>query len=368
MFDYSTLEEKQINKAKPHTVKKFELLEAYAKGWVEKILSIPSCNGVIFIDCMSNNGVYKNIDGEFVEGTPIRIAKLLNTSIVRYTDKDALLFFNDITKNKIDTLKTVLDEDSLTNVTIDYSVGDANSFLNSFIINKYNKYHILLLYDPYQATINWKALSPFLKKWCDIIINHMVSDTIRGLPQAKKDTKKEKYANTYKKNIDDLISLGSDRESLENIIEDIIRKGMVGKEEKYIASSPFYNTKNILLYNLVLCTGNSKAFDLFKNVSWKTFEGKSSLAKNKQLDGQFEINLSNPAEIISCIEDGCYSIGNIADFLYAEHKGKGEISNNEVYIPLRYHPIFPAKGFLPQIKKVLKSSYNVECKKSTMVF
>ena len=46
--------------------------------------------------------------------------------------------------------------------------------------------HFLLVYDPYDAHIEWDAMMPFLKNWGEIIINHMVSDTIRAAKTAKK--------------------------------------------------------------------------------------------------------------------------------------------------------------------------------------
>ena len=47
-----------ISKASPHTIKKFELIEEYIKSWAQKLLLTESCNGLIFIDCMCNSGVY----------------------------------------------------------------------------------------------------------------------------------------------------------------------------------------------------------------------------------------------------------------------------------------------------------------------
>ena len=43
--------------------KKFELIEAYVKEWAPKLLNYHKCNGIVFIDCMCNSGLYKDDNG-----------------------------------------------------------------------------------------------------------------------------------------------------------------------------------------------------------------------------------------------------------------------------------------------------------------
>ena len=57
---------KIISDAHPHTVKKFELIETYIKAWAQILLQNDNCNGVIFIDCMCNSGVYNDDNGNTV--------------------------------------------------------------------------------------------------------------------------------------------------------------------------------------------------------------------------------------------------------------------------------------------------------------
>ena len=78
-----------ITEAAPHTIKKFELISNYVDGWARKILGYGKSRGIIYIDCMSNSGVYTN-NGNIVEGTAIRVAKELNeisTIIDNHTDE-----------------------------------------------------------------------------------------------------------------------------------------------------------------------------------------------------------------------------------------------------------------------------------------
>ena len=91
-----------ITEAKPHTIKKFELIEKYVEAWAYKILNYHGnpgyapASGVIFIDCMSNSGVYKDINGNRVEGTALRVAQCLNNVFANYPNKKAILIFNDL--------------------------------------------------------------------------------------------------------------------------------------------------------------------------------------------------------------------------------------------------------------------------------
>ena len=49
---------KDYEKIGDHTIKKFELVSEYAKGWAHKILGYSESAGLIYIDCMCNCGKY----------------------------------------------------------------------------------------------------------------------------------------------------------------------------------------------------------------------------------------------------------------------------------------------------------------------
>ena len=86
--------------AHPHTIKKFELIEAYVKEWSQKLLNYSGCEGVVFIDCMSNSGIYQDEKGKIVFGTPIRVANYLADVMRYYPDKKAQLYFNDLSSER----------------------------------------------------------------------------------------------------------------------------------------------------------------------------------------------------------------------------------------------------------------------------
>lgn len=355
----------EIDIAKPHTVQKFELIEEYVSGWSQKLLQYDGCDGIMFIDCMCNSGVYQDIAGNTAYGTPIRVAKLLAETMLKYPSKKALLYFNDYSEAKIEILKKHIPPNTA-NFEIHTSIMDGNDLLRQFHQN--SKFPYLLVYDPYEAAIEWDAIMPFLNAWGEVIINHMVSDAVRGLPQAKKQAVKAKYEETYQSDIAELMEIGSDRSTYEQKIKEIISQQFKPGRKHYIASFPFFNRTNALVYDLILCTGNINGFKLFKNTAWKTFGGKSSAKNTHGTECQLMFNIDGESELITPTDEFCYNISDIARYLCGIFKGQNEVSFDEVYGALEEHPIFPSEGFRSIIKQELKSFCHVTVSRSTMSF
>lgn len=187
-----------ISKASPHTIKKFELIEEYIKSWAQKLLLNDSCNGLIFIDCMCNSGIYTDDDGNPVKGTALRVSEALREAARTYTEKNIHIYLNDKDKARVDELEKHLPNDER-NFKIVTSRGDAHELLRTIGPQLYGTGHLhyFLLYDPYDATIDWEALLPFFRNWGEVMINHMVSDPVRAITSAKKKTTKEKYENVF---------------------------------------------------------------------------------------------------------------------------------------------------------------------------
>ena len=118
-----------ISKASPHTIKKFELIEEYIKSWAQKLLLTESCNGLIFIDCMCNSGVYTDDAGRLVKGTAVRVSEALREASRTYTEKNIHIYLNDKDKARVDELKKHLPQDER-NFKIVTSCGDAYSELS----------------------------------------------------------------------------------------------------------------------------------------------------------------------------------------------------------------------------------------------
>ncbi len=359
-----------IDRANPHTIKKFELIEAYTKEWALKLLNYKECNGIYFIDCMCNSGVYHNNEGQEVFGTPVRISKLISDLMSNYPDKQAWLYFSDLSAEKIDVLKTYFPADA-DNYHIVTKSGDGNDLLREIASNppRNLKINYLLVYDPYTASVDWTALVPFLRDWGEVIINHMVSDSIRGVSQAKSDAAVEKYEKTYLANIAELATFGSDKEAYEKRIQDIIvaLRGFSNKQY-FIASFPFFNTKNVLVYNLIHCSGHIKGFRLFKKTAWNIMGGKSSAKNTHGMENQLMLNFDGSGEFKTIADEYCYYVKDIVEYLQNKFKGMKGVPLEDIWEALDEHPIFPSEGYRSEIKRGLKDIYKGIVSKKTITF
>lgn len=362
-----------VSVASPHSIKKFELISEYVKAWIQILMLNQKCRGIVYIDCMSNSGVYKNDEGEEIEGTPLLVSEIIADAMITYTSKQAYLYFNDLDSKKIDLLKTRIPKQT-NNFHIYTEAMDANVLLRKIgtqFTTAFNDMHFLLVYDPYDAHIEWDAMMPFLKNWGEIIINHMVSDPIRGAKTAKKQKVIEKYEETYQTTIDELISFGSDRNAFETKIEQIIRDGS-GRGEKryYIASFPFFNSNNALVYNLIHCTGHYKGFELFKSTAWKTFGDKSSLKNTHNIEDQMRFTINDNGELVMGVQadESCYNLRDAAKYVQAHFAGKENVPNDDVWTYLGEHPVFPTRDYKNKIKDILKREFGMKASRSSMTF
>ena len=358
-----------IDVANQHTIKKFELIEEYVKAWAQKLLNYQGCDGVVFIDCMCNSGIYQDGHGSEIFGTPIRVANYLSNIMQSYPDKNARLIFNDCDAKKISILQTHLPANT-TNFNIVTNVGDGNDLLKKMDIPKRSRVNYLLIYDPYTASIDWEALMPFLQNWGEIIINHMVSDSVRGIPQACRDTAVEKYEQTYLTTIQELTAFGSDKATYEARIQEIITF-LRGKKDSqyYIASFPFFRGhKNELVYHLLHCTGNIKGFKLFKQTAWKIFGGKSSSKNTRGTEKQTVLDFDGIGTLRTSTDEHCYYVKDIAEYLSDTFAGQANVPLNRVWETLDKHPVFPSDGFKTEIRNELRDNYKCEVSRQDITF
>ncbi|MEG1256387.1 three-Cys-motif partner protein TcmP [Clostridium sp.] len=363
---------KTISDAHPHTIKKFELIETYIKSWAQKLMLTEGCIGIVFIDCMCNSGVYKDDDGENVYGTPTRVAKALLDVARTYPDKQVHLYFNDYDKKKIEELERHLPSEER-NYKIITTTRDGNELLKWIgpQLNQNSHMHFFLLYDPYDASIDWDALLPFFRNWGEVLINHMISDSVRAIPQVKREDKKKKYEGTYRvHNISELVPYGSNQAAYEKRILEIIdyMKGSAGREY-YVSAFPFFNTKNALVYDLVHCTSHEKGFKLFKSTAWKTFGDKSS-SKNKQgNNGQLSFDfLTGEAVSIISVDEYCYDVLNMAAYVQNNFKGQIDVPLEKIWRLLDEHPVFPSEGYKKELKNILKKDYGAKVSTKSITF
>lgn len=346
-----------ISKASPHTIKKFELIEEYIKSWAQKLLLTESCNGLIFIDCMCNSGVYTDNTGQLVKGTAVRVSEALREAARTYTQKNIHIYLNDKDKARVDELKKHLPQDER-NFKIVTSRSDAHELLRTIGPQLYGTRHLhyFLLYDPYDATIDWEALLPFFRNWGEVMINHMVSDPVRAISSAKKKTTKAKYENTYLEDFEKLVPYGSDKTAYEARVEEIINS-LKGARRYYVSAFPFYNTQNSLVYNLIHCTSNKEGFKLYKRSAWKVFGAQSSTkhsVENRQLSFNFL------GEIAEEEDESCLHVIDIAKYLQRSFRGRKQVPLEEMWELLDNHPILPSEGFRKEVKGNLTGFFDAK--------
>ena len=349
------------NKANPHTVKKFELVANYVSTWAQTLLNAKphgelSCRELVFIDCMCNNGIYEDDNGNSVEGTPIRVAKIIADIMPNHPNQKATLYFNDSDPEKIAELKKHLPPDT-GNFQTNSTDQDGNDRLKTLwpTLHQRDGVHYLLFYDPYKAAIDWEALSPYFFGWGEFILNHMVSDPLRALKSAKSPEAIDKYEQTYLTPFEKLAESAGDRKDyerrLQNIIEDLCRNL---NRKYYVATVPFFIKTNALIYDLVFFTKNIKGFQKFKTAAWKTFGGKSS---NQNTHGR-EAQLYLPFFGTLTGDKQCYFVSDIADYIVDNFKGSETILLKNVWDFIdENHPVFPTGGYIKEIKKYLKQRY-----------
>ena len=346
-----------ISKASPHTIKKFELIEEYIKSWAQKLLLTDSCNGLIFIDCMCNSGMYTDDAGKLVKGTAMRVSEALREAARTYTDKNIHIYLNDKDKARVNELEKHLPQDER-NFKIVTSCGDAHELLRTIGPQLYETGHLhyFLLYDPYDATIDWEALLPFFRNWGEVMINHKVSDPVRAITSAKKKTTKAKYENTYLEDFEKLVPYGSDKKAYEDRVEKIINS-LKGARRYYVSAFPFYNSQNSLVYNLIHCTSNKEGFKLYKKSAWKVFGAQSS-TKHSAENRQFSFNLFG--EITEEEDESCLHVIDIAKYLQRSFRGRKQVPLYEMWELLDNHPIFPSEGFRNEIKSDLTDFFGAK--------
>lgn len=366
------MKKKDENIISPHTIKKFELIESYVEAWARKILGYNKSKGLIYIDCMCNRGLYQDKQGNLVEGTSIRVVKKLSAMSEDYPGKQIFIYFNDIDSQKIKDLQNFISSMNIKNVRIEFRNEDFRDFLHSFHLSQYSNYNSLLFYDPYQANIDWESIQPFLNTWGEVIINHMVSDTIRGIEHVQNNGKIKKYETTYERTIEELVKGNFSKEKLEKIIEELILKHSNNQREKFIAVAPFYTRTNSQIYSIIHYSTHIEGFKLFKKCVWKSFNGNSSMKRNNDIVGQLTLfdNEINEDFIGDTDFNNVYNYDDMARYIYSKYAKEKEVSLDTIYNDLSYHPIFPSDGMKNEFKNAMKRIYSnkINIKQSSIEF
>ena len=173
------------------------------------------------------------------------------------------------------------------------------------------------------------------------MINHMVSDPVRAITSAKRQTTKEKYENTYLEAFAELVPYGSNKQAYEKRGEEIIEA-----------------LKGPQVYSLVHCTSSREGFKLYKKSAWKVFGDQSSTKKTHGEDGQLVLNLDpNVGSVVTTSTDeSCFTVHDITKYLQKSFSGRKGVHIEEMWALLDEHPIFPS-SYRNQIKQELVEMY-----------
>ena len=362
---------KHENVVSDHTIKKFELVAKYVESWVQKLMNFKSsnfgknCKKIVFIDCMCNKGIYEDADGNKVEGTPIRVAKIISDAMKKYPDKSAHLYFNDKEPAKIAELKKHLPMETH-NFRYSLSCQDGNDLLKALKeeLLYHAGLHYLLFYDPYKAAIDWEALEAYFFGWGEVILNHMDYDTRRAITSVKRSETINKYKKTYLTSIEELINLHDDKNAYDELIKNIIRDFRKFSNRKYyLASFPFFIKTNAKIYSIIFFTNSKAGFRLFKKTAWKVFGDRSS---NQNTHGRE--NQQNLFETLESEERQCYYISDIADYVIRSFKGEKNVPLKRIWEFVDDHPIFTVEGYIKKIKKSLQETGRCKIKKELADF
>lgn len=351
-----------ISRASLHTQKKFELIEKYIMPWAQKLMNNVNCKGLVFIDCMCNSGLYRDDNNALIEGTPLRVSRILRDIAGQYPFKHVYLYFNDRDEAKTALLSEKVPKETA-NFHIEITSRDASDLLRTISPKlEQPNLHYFLLYDPYDATIDWEALLPFFQHWGEVMINHMVSDPIRAISQVKKKSTMQKYEETYMvSDFEELVPFGNDKAAFEKRVLQII-DSLKGQRRYYVAAYPFYNTKNSQIYSLIHCTSNPVGFELYKKTAWQTFGDHSSNKNTHGHENQLMLDFDSSGTITTQTDESCFTVFDIAKYIHYRFKGQRDVLLEEVYRSLESHPVFPADGYRSQIKNYLKSDFGADIK------
>ena len=97
----------------------------------------------------------------------------------------------------------------------------------------------------------------------------------------------------------------------------------------------------------------------------RPFDGRSS---QKNLHGMENQLVIDDGIITSITDQSCYTLDNVADYLYGIFDGRDDVKLEELWEALAVHPVFPSDGFKKEIKGILKSKYQVVFTKSRVSF
>ena len=103
---------------------------------------------------------------------------------------------------------------------------------------------------------------------------------------------------------------------------------------------------------------------------WKTFGDKSSMKNTHNNENQMQLSFNEKGEIVYSVpsDESCYNLRDAALYVQRHFAGKKDVPNDEVWIYLGEHPVFPTRDYKNKIKDVLKKDFGMKASRSSMTF
>ncbi len=293
---------KLLDLKKPQTTNKIKYVKNYVQNWLYVLGNAQFVEGINFIDCMSNAGVYQ--DGDFC--TSIEVLKLFIQSAAIHKDRVFNLYLNDIDAKRIEVLKEVINivyKTKLPNLKIFISQKDVNGYLSILLQNKerFSYPQTTLLYvDPYDfGTVHIPTLKKFCQQYyCELLFNLFTSDWVRNRNNDM-DTRIDNVIDNPNANI-------NNKNELVNYIITQLKTGKM----KYSFNYEFHTETNTELYQIIYITPKDKGLEVLKDALWTTFNGASYYRNPRKIDTnqlsfftpimEEQFAKDNEAYIISC--------------------------------------------------------------------
>ena len=71
-------------------------------------------------------------------------------------------------------------------------------------------------------------------------------------------------------------------------------------------------------------------------------------------------DLEGSGAITNQTDESCFNVYDIVKYIQYCFAGQNDVPLEDIYCPLKSHPIFPSDGYRPQIKEALKSEYGAK--------
>ncbi len=344
----------QSMKANPGTKVKLDVIEAYVRSWIHKIINYKfiKYSKLVFVDAMCGAGQYYDEQTkEYIRGTSLRVYDAFCEASRQYAEVEFFIYLNDSDNQACDCQRCLLSNNK-SNVKILVYNQDVSDFI--ITLSKKLMYekdiHTIFFYDPFNVDFHWdlikligRTLSDKGFKKFDMLITHFhKNDPNRCIHQTNlsKEVKK-RYELSYAKPFDEIrsevLSLKQQdrsywyRDRMVHLLSYCLNVPNLN-----VAYAPIFNAKLSTVYDIVMYSSSYKAKDLFKKTMYKFVNENYTYKEN---NNQLSLFDRKPRREIDLFYDDYYHAQYIAKTFSGQNDVSFDFIANIVdanpYIPLR---------------------------------